>query len=110
MVRKKSTHVYCKSRFWSLSFPICTRRQASQVALVVKNPLTSARDIRDVGSTPRSIRSHWRRAWQPTPVILAWRIPWAEEPGRLQSLESQRAGHDRSDLSHTHTVEAVITI
>ena len=42
--------------------------------------------------------------------ILAWRIPWAEEPGRLQSLESQRAGHDRSDLSHTHTVEAVITI
>ena len=26
--------------------------------------------------------------------ILAWRIPWTEEPGRLQSMESQRAGHD----------------
>ena len=26
--------------------------------------------------------------------ILAWRIPWTEEPGRLQSLESQRVGHD----------------
>ena len=26
--------------------------------------------------------------------ILAWRIPWKEEPGRLQSMGSQRAGHD----------------
>ena len=26
--------------------------------------------------------------------ILAWKIPWMEEPGRLQSMESQRVGHD----------------
>ena len=26
--------------------------------------------------------------------ILAWRIPWTEEPGRLQSTVSQRVGHD----------------
>ena len=26
--------------------------------------------------------------------ILAWRIPWAEEPGGLQSIGSQRVGHD----------------
>ena len=25
---------------------------------------------------------------------LAWKIPWTEEPGRLQSMESQRVGHD----------------
>ena len=25
---------------------------------------------------------------------LAWKIPWMEEPGRLQSLGSQRVGHD----------------
>ena len=25
---------------------------------------------------------------------LAWKIPWMEEPGRLQSMGSQRAGHD----------------
>jgi len=25
--------------------------------------------------------------------ILAWRIPWTEEPGRLQSIGSQRVGH-----------------
>ena len=26
--------------------------------------------------------------------ILAWRIPWREEPGRLQSMGLQRVGHD----------------
>ena len=26
--------------------------------------------------------------------ILAWRIPWIEEPGGLQSMRSQRVGHD----------------
>ena len=26
--------------------------------------------------------------------ILAWRIPWTEEPGRLQSIGSQKVGHD----------------
>ena len=25
---------------------------------------------------------------------LAWKIPWTEEPGKLQSIESQRVGHD----------------
>ena len=26
--------------------------------------------------------------------ILAWKIPWTEEPGRLQSTGSQKVGHD----------------
>ena len=26
--------------------------------------------------------------------VLAWRIPWTEEPGELQSVGSQRGGHD----------------
>ena len=28
--------------------------------------------------------------------ILAWRIPWMEEPSKLQSTGSQRVGHDRA--------------
>ena len=32
--------------------------------------------------------------------ILAWRIPWTEEPGRLQSIGLQRVRHDWSDLAH----------
>ena len=34
--------------------------------------------------------------------ILAWRIPWREEPGRLQSMESQRVRHDwATSLTHS---------
>ena len=32
--------------------------------------------------------------------ILAWRIPWAEEPGRLQSIESPKFGHNRAGTQH----------
>ena len=35
--------------------------------------------------------------------ILAWEIPWREEPGGLQSMGSQRVGHDWSYLAYTHT-------
>ena len=45
----------------------------------------------------------WRKAWQPTPVFLPGESPWTEEPVRLQSVRSQRVGHDWSDLAHTHT-------
>ena len=36
----------------------------------------------------------YRRQWHPTPVLLPGKIPWMEEPGRLQSMESLRVGHD----------------
>ena len=35
--------------------------------------------------------------------ILAWRIPWTEEPGGLQSLGSQRVGHDSATNTFFHT-------
>ena len=31
--------------------------------------------------------------WHPTPVLLAWKIPWKEEPGGLQSMGSWRVRH-----------------
>ena len=46
---------------------------------------------------PSSFRR--RRQWQPTPVLLPWKIPWMGEPGRLQSMGSHRVGHDCSDLA-----------
>ena len=36
----------------------------------------------------------WRSKWQPSQVILAWKIPWTEEPGALQSMGPQKVGHD----------------
>ena len=40
------------------------------------------------GFSPWVRKIPWRRAWQPTPVF-AWRLPWREEPGGLQSTGSQ---------------------
>ena len=34
--------------------------------------------------------------------VLAWRIPWTEEPSRLQPMGSQKTGHDWSNLAHMH--------
>ena len=36
--------------------------------------------------------------------ILAWRIPWTEEPGWLQSIGSHTVGHYWSDLACTHMI------
>ena len=38
--------------------------------------------------------------------ILAWRIPWTEVPGGLQSIGSERVGHDWSDLACMHTLSS----
>ena len=54
----------------------------------------SACNAGDLGSTPRSGRFPWRRKWQPTPVFLPGESHGPEEPGRLQSMASQRVGHD----------------
>ena len=40
--------------------------------------------------------------------ILAWEIPWTEDPGGLYSTESQIAGHDWAHM-HTHTDAENIT-
>ena len=36
-------------------------------------------------------------------IIIAWRISWTEEPGRLQSMELQRVGHNWASNTYTHT-------
>ena len=61
----------------------------------------------------------WRRAWQSTPVFLPGESPWTEEPGGLQSIGSQRAGHKRTakdsiaqqeDIFHMISVETVVNM
>ena len=67
--------------------------RASQVALVVKNPLATAGDqearVQSLGredSLEKGMAVH--------SSMLAWRTPWTEELGRLQSIELQRVRHD----------------
>ena len=47
----------------------------------------------DPGSIPGSGRS-LEKEMATHSSTLAWKIPWTEEPGRLQSMGSQRVGHD----------------
>ena len=68
---------------------LCLENMAFQVVLVVKNPPANAGEVRDAGSIPgqedpleKGVATH--------SSILAWRIPWTEEPGGLQSVGSQR--------------------
>ena len=63
------------------------------MVLVVKKLPANAGDIRDPGLSlgwedplEEGMTTHFS--------ILAWKIPWMEEPGRLQFIGSQRVGHD----------------
>ena len=63
---------------------------ASLVAQVVKNPpAMQETQVRSLGQgelLEKGMATHFS--------ILAWRIPWTEEPGGLQSIESQRVRHN----------------
>ena len=48
----------------------------------------------DLGSIPGSGRSPGEGNGKPIPVFLPGKIPQTEEPGGLQSMGSQRVGHD----------------
>ena len=66
---------------------------ASQVALVVKNPPANAGDVRDRVSSLGQ-EDPLEKGMATHSSIIAWRIPWTEEPGGLQSIGSQRVEHD----------------
>ena len=62
-------------------------------SLVVKNPSANAGGVRGVGqSMGQEDPLEEGRATHSS--ILAWKIPWTEEPGGLQCMELQRVGHD----------------
>ena len=77
---------------------------ASQVALVGKNPPANAGDaemqVQSLGwdnPLEKGMATHSR--------ILAWRIPWTEGPGGLQSVGSQRVGQDLATKLPTNLTE-----
>ena len=71
---------------------------------VVKNLPAKAGDTRDACSIPGSGRSlEWEMATHS--IILAWKIPWTEDPGGLQSM-----GHKKLDMTEYLTVSVSIFI
>ena len=63
------------------------------MAPVVKNLPAKARDLRDGDLIP-GWEDPLEKGMATHSNILAWRIPWTEEPNELQSMGSQRIGHD----------------
>ena len=61
-----------------------------------KESTYNAGDVRDTGSIPGS-EDPLEEDMATHSSILAWRIPWTEEPGGLQSTGSQRVRHDLSN-------------
>ena len=51
----------------------------------------------------------WRRAWQPTSVLLPRESPWTEKPGRLQSMGSQRVGYSWANKHSAYIKWEMIT-
>ena len=60
---------------------------------MVKNPPVCAADGKDVGPILGSGRSLGEGHSKPLQYSCL-RIPWSEEPGKLQSIASQKGGHD----------------
>ena len=60
---------------------------------MVKNPHANAEDIR-TWVQPLGQEDPLEEGMATHSSILFWRIPWTEEPGGLQSMGSQRVGHD----------------
>ena len=60
---------------------------------VVKNPPAKAGEMGSIPGSGRSLEEEMATH----PSILAWEIPWTEEPRGLQSTGSQRVGHDWGD-------------
>ena len=60
---------------------------------LVKNPPANAGDIGDAGRS-LSQKDPLEVEMATHSNILVWKIRWTEEPGRLQSMESKRVGHD----------------
>ena len=67
--------------------------QASQVALVAKNLPASAGDIRDV---TLGWEAPLEEVMATHSSILAWRIPYTEEPHRLQSMGPRTVRHNEA--------------
>ena len=51
----------------------------------------------DVGFDPWVGKIPWKKKWQPTSVFFPEKIPWTEEPGRLQSMGVTKSGTQLSD-------------
>ena len=71
--------------------------------------LTATRQFRTYLSTLMEIDMLIEKAMATYSSTLAWKIPWTEEPGRLQSMGLHRVRHDWSDLAAWMLMDQMLT-
>ena len=71
----KWNHIVCSFLFWLLSLTVMLVRFIQAINYLL-------------------LLSHLEKAMAPHSSTLAWKIPWTEKPGGLQSMGSLRVGHD----------------
>ena len=99
-------NVSCKAN-WGFSFSLQSTQRRPHLCLLAvsisvllggfpgdSDDKESAYNDGDPGSNPGLRRFPWRRKWILTPVFLACRITGTEKPGGLQSMGSQKVGHN----------------
>ena len=104
-------HVIFPMKYWNIPMNIIIRSIDRYVSILSKTGKAIEERKTKVnslgGQTVRNLSAMWETqvrflCWE-VPLekgmathssILAWRIPWTEEPSRLQSMGSQRVGHD----------------
>ena len=100
------------SRVWATSF--CTRfpeihvrpnTDPNQHRFPSTICIPCGSDDKESAYSAGDLGSNLEKGMAPHSSILAWKIPWTEEPRGLQSMGLQRVGHDgRTDrYTHTHT-------
>ena len=80
---------------------------AFQVAHWVKESAWNARNTGRHKFDPWVGKMPWGRKWQSHSSVLAWEIPWTEEPGGLQSMGLHRVRNNWSNV-HTHTFSLLL--
>ena len=119
MVKKKKTACQCRRQERCGFFPwvgkIPWRREWLPIPVFLPGKSHGWRSL--TGYSPwgckesdmtKQLSMHTHRPMPPHSSTLVWKIPWTEEPGRLQSMGSQRVGHLLSDFTftfHFHALE-----
>ena len=61
---------------------------------MVKNLPANAGDVKEMPVRSLGWKDPLEKGMATHSIVLAWRVPWTEEPGGLQSIGSQRVGHN----------------
>ena len=76
-------------------------------ASLVAQPVKSLSAMQETQVWSLGLEDHGEKSMATHSSILAWRIPWTEELGGLQSIGSQRVGGDWSNLAHTQAWKCI---